>query len=119
MQKEIDRRVQEEEEERGLEEEEAKGRAVRDFEMLQMGLEVKGGGGGKGGKAGGIQQQQQDGRSIVEVKGGVKRKFELDEGELARLDKEERQKARTIIKDEKVTPPNHHPQHRYVMDLVF
>ena len=41
MQTELDRRLKEEEEERAQEDEEAKQRAIRDFELLQMGLELR------------------------------------------------------------------------------
>ena len=68
--------------------EEERERAVKDFEEVMMGMEGKKAGGGQGGEGGG-------GR-------GVKRKFELDEEEMLRNAREERQRARKAIDDEKV-----------------
>jgi len=88
-------------EDRNREEDEAKERAVQDFEKVQMGLEAKVGAVGK--KIVG----REDGKIIVEEdvlenKKGEKRKFELDEDELLRIAQEERAKARKTIDNEKV-----------------
>lgn len=130
MQAELDRRIKEEEEERERGEEEAKERAVKDFELLQMGLEIRtrserelnpraifGMGppkvvGREGGKI--ILEEHEGDEGAAEAgaegegKKGKKRKFELDEEELMRLAREERQKAKIHINNEKVpsdSPP--------------
>jgi len=82
------------------EDEEARQKAVEDFEKVQMGLEAKI---GKDKIA-----RLENGNIIVEegvkedVKRGEKRKFELDEEELMRIAREDRGKARKAIEDEKV-----------------
>lgn len=125
MQAELDRRVKEEEEERARDEEEAKEKSVRNFELLQMGLEIRnrrekeanpraifGMGPPKvvGRKNGKIILEEVVERAENEKlpeegdegKRGTKRKFELDEEELMRLAREERQKAKIILDNEKV-----------------
>ncbi|KAH8153090.1 uncharacterized protein LAJ45_02677 [Morchella importuna] len=123
MQAELDRRIKEEEEERERGDEEAKERAVKDFELLQMGLEIRtrserelnpraifGMGppkvvGREGGKI--ILEEHEGDEEAAEAgaeeegKRGKKRKFELDEEELMRLAREERQKAKIHINNEK------------------
>jgi hypothetical protein len=89
-----------------VEEAEAKQRAVQDFERIQMGLEAKLGGKTSGQKIVG----REDGKILVEEevegsKRGEKRKFELDEDELLRIARDERNKARKAIDDEKVHLP--------------
>lgn len=84
------------------EENEAKERAVQEFEKIQMGLEAKVGGQGKEIVGRG------DGKIVVEEeivggKRGAKRKFELDEGELLRIAREDRTKARKEIDAEKAS----------------
>lgn len=89
------------EHDRDQEDQEAKDRAVQEFERVQMGLEAKLGSslsdkiiGREGGKI-----------VIEEVEGGKrgeKRKFELDEDELLRIARDDRTKARKTIDDEKV-----------------
>lgn len=131
MQAELDRRVKEEEEERARGEDEAKERSVRDFELLQMGLEIRNRSAGElnpraifgmgppkvVGKRNGkiILEEAVEGEDenesfevgLQEVVGGeegkrgTKRKFELDEEELMRLAREERQKAKNILDNEK------------------
>ncbi|KAI9734083.1 MAG: hypothetical protein M1818_007021 [Claussenomyces sp. TS43310] len=82
-------------------EEEAKQRAIQEFERIQMGLEAKIGGGrnivGRG-----------NGKVVVEEevqgsKKGEKRKFELDEDELIRIARDDRAKARRTIDNEKAS----------------
>lgn len=85
------------------EEEEARERAVRDFERVSMGLEAKVGGSSAGSKIVG----RNEGKIIVEEdvvggKRGEKRKFELDEDELLRIAQDERNNARKAIDTEKV-----------------
>lgn len=97
---------QDKNEDRMREEDEARERAVEEFEKVQMGLEGKTG--GKGGKIVG----RGGGKILVEQevnseggKRGEKRKFELDEDELLRIAQDERSKARRAIDDEKVWCP--------------
>ncbi|EPE28723.1 RING/U-box [Glarea lozoyensis ATCC 20868] len=80
-------------------EEEARERAVREFERVQMGLEVKVGNGGKivGREGGKVVVEEETGKR------GEKRKFELDEDELLRIAKDERNKARKAIDEEKAS----------------
>jgi nitric oxide synthase-interacting protein len=90
-------------EDRNREEDEAKERAVQEFERIQMGLEAKIGSSASGRKIVG----REAGKILVEedVTGGnkgEKRKFELDEEELLRIAREERTKARKAIEGEKV-----------------
>lgn len=82
---------------------EAKQRAVAEFERIQMGLEAKTGksGGSKiiGREAGKIVVEE----DVIGGKRGEKRKFELDEDELLRIAQDDRTKARKAIDDEKVS----------------
>lgn len=109
MQKELEQRIKEDEEDRAKDDEEAKQRAIREFELLQMGLEIR-----NSSKKGVAQQKvvgRENGKLILEeiIEGGdeagsskgKKRKFELDEEELMRIAREERQKAKTEISKEK------------------
>ena len=114
MQAELDRRLKGDEEERAQEGEEAKQRAIRDFELLQMGLELR----NSRNLHGLVTKQQkvvgyENGKLIVEEivrEGGdeesgstsKKRKFELDEEELMRIAREERQRKKIEISEEKV-----------------
>ncbi|TVY59325.1 E3 ubiquitin-protein ligase CSU1 [Lachnellula suecica] len=89
---------------RDREEEEAKQRAVQEFEKIQMGLEAKLGSASSGkkivGREGGKIVVEEE---LVEGKKGEKRKFELDEDELIRIARDERIKARKTIDDEKAS----------------
>ncbi|KAI9723334.1 MAG: hypothetical protein M1812_001217 [Candelaria pacifica] len=99
LEKEVERKRAEGVEDNVRGEEEARTRAVEEFERVQMGLEVKLGVGKKVvGREGGkvlIEEEQ-----IGDMK-GKKRKFELDEDELLRVAKEERGKARKALDHEK------------------
>jgi nitric oxide synthase-interacting protein len=82
-------------------EEEAKQRAVEEFERVQMGLEAKVG-------AGRNIVGRENGKVVIEEdlqggKRGEKRKFELDEDELLRIARDERTKARKAIDEEKAS----------------
>lgn len=86
--------------------EEAQARAVKEFEMVQLGFD---GGGGRGADVG------TDGGSAVgkeppDAKRGEKRKFALDEEEVSKNAERERAKARKAIEEEKVgfTPHTTH-----------
>ena len=114
MQAELDRRLKDDEEERAQEDEEAKQRAIRDFELLQMGLELR----NSRNLHGLVTEQQkvvgyENGKLIVEEivredgdeesgSTSKKRKFELDEEELMRIAREERQRKKIEISEEKV-----------------
>ncbi|KAI1384707.1 ENOS interacting protein [Hypoxylon trugodes] len=91
-------REKEELEERARREEEERERAVREFEMTQIGLD---------GKSGGAKAKAGEDREggATEANGAKKRKFEIDEEELARIAKEDRAKARKAIEDEKAAKP--------------
>lgn len=92
MEREWERRKREEEEESRREEERVRERVVREFERAQLGLE-----GGKGVR----------GDGEAEVKKGVKRKFEIDEEEMVRIAREERQKARRELDEERRAAKKH------------
>ncbi|KAF8466639.1 hypothetical protein BDZ91DRAFT_772070 [Kalaharituber pfeilii] len=109
LQKELELRIKEDEEQRAREEEEAKQRAIRDFELLQMGLELR-----NSNKQTGPNVEQkivgrENGKLIMEElvtegeagEKGKKRKFELDEEELLRIAREERQRKKIEITEEK------------------
>lgn len=103
LEKAREKEEKEAEEEKYRQDEEAKQRAVKEFELVQMGLDVKTSGNESGAKIVG----REHGKVVVEedVKGGKrgeKRKFELDEEELLRIAREERTKARKAIDEEKV-----------------
>lgn len=92
----------EEADEEGRADEEARNRAVEEFERVQMGLEVMVGRGRKvvgreNGKV--VVEEEEEGTGEVR---GKKRKFELDEDELLRIARAERGKARKALADEKV-----------------
>jgi nitric oxide synthase-interacting protein len=94
-------KVAETEEMTAKEDEEARQRAVEEFERVQMGLEAKVGGGRS-------IVGRENGKVVVEEdvqggKRGEKRKFELDEDELLRIARDERTKARKAIDDEKAS----------------
>ncbi len=112
LEKEAERKQAEAAEGDQRDEEEASSRAVRDFELVQMGLTAKLGdaGDGKGRKVVGrergkivIEEEQEDGEKAGE-KRGTKRKFELDEEELLRIATEERSRAKRAIAQQKVCP---------------
>ncbi|APA14959.1 hypothetical protein SS1G_13707 [Sclerotinia sclerotiorum 1980 UF-70] len=106
---------QERNEDHMREEDEARQRAVEEFERVQMGLEGKTG--GKGGKIVG----REGGKILVEEevngeggKRGEKRKFELDEDELLRIAQDERSKARKAIDEEKQDKPHNYSLHTLI-----
>jgi nitric oxide synthase-interacting protein len=100
LEREMEKGKDEEKEQEERDDEAARERAIRDFELVQMGLNVKNGAnnvivGREGGKV--LVEEQHEG-----AKKGVKRKFELDEEELLRIAKEERTKYKKELDDEKV-----------------
>lgn len=97
FEKELERKKREEEESEVLEDEQVKERAVRDFEEVQMGLSLA--------KPGAVENVvgRKDGKVVIEeVTRGEKRKFELDEDELMRIAREDREKAKKALTEEKV-----------------
>lgn len=99
LEKSRERELSEAEELAAKDDDEAKQRAVNEFERVQMGLEAKVGPGRN-------ITGRENGRVMVEEdvpgeKRGEKRKFELDEDELLRIAREERTKARKAIDEEK------------------
>lgn len=99
-------------EQRARQDEAAQARAVREFEMVQLGFDVGGGKGGRagGGGGGGGGDDREGGAAAekdaaAEAKRGEKRKFALDEEEVSRNAESERVKARKAIEDEKVSFP--------------
>jgi nitric oxide synthase-interacting protein len=98
FEKEQETKRKEEEENEVLADEEVKERAVRDFELVQMGLSLS-----KPGLVGNVVGRR-DGKVIVEKEetGKGKRKFELDEEELIRIAREDREKAKKALTEEKV-----------------
>ncbi|KAI0386237.1 ENOS interacting protein [Hypomontagnella monticulosa] len=101
------------EEEKARQEEEARERAVREFEMTQIGLDAKARSNNERDSARNAGPERiNDGRdgastpAVVEASNGMKkRKFEMDAEELARIAKEDRAKARKAIDDEKASKP--------------
>ncbi|KAK3313533.1 hypothetical protein B0H66DRAFT_355314 [Apodospora peruviana] len=90
-------------EEQARKDQEAQERAIQEFELTQAGLSIKRAASASDGKTAGSPTenpaQQHDGRK------GQKRKFLLDDDELARIAVEERSKARKAIDDEKASKP--------------
>lgn len=117
----MERRREDELEAEGREEEEVRERAVREFELVQLGIESKVGGTGNKkiiGREGGKIQIEEEGDHNDPKKKGTKRKFELDEVELLRIAKDDRTKYRKELDDEKVRLlllplllPIHYKQH--------
>lgn len=97
FEKESERQKREEEEGELLEDEEVKERAVKDFELVQMGLSVS-----KPGSVGNVIGRENGKVIVEETKEGKKRKFELDEDELIRIAREDREKAKKTLTEEKV-----------------
>lgn len=87
--------------------EEAQARAVREFEMVQLGFDV-------GVRGTGVRVED-DGPAVgkdstTDAKRGEKRKFSLDEDKVSRNAESERAKARKAIEDEKVRVSIAHAQ---------
>ena len=104
LEKAAERRKEEEEEQTGREDEEARVKAVMDFEMVQQGLEVRIGRGGKvvsreGGKIV-VEKAEEEPEAEGDAR-GKKRKFEIDEEELKRIATEERSRAKLALSEEK------------------
>lgn len=111
LEKEAEKRRAEEAEEEDRREAEARERAVREFEMVQMGLEAKLGGAGAGKVVG-----REAGKVVVEREvleegkpKGTKRKFEIDEEELVRIAREERERTKRRLSEERRLEAKHLP----------
>jgi len=98
FERELERQKREDEESEVLQDEEVKERAVREFELVQMGLSVS-----KPGSVGNIVGRENGKVIVEETRKGEKRKFELDEDELIRIAREDRERAKKALSEEKVT----------------
>lgn len=96
FEKELERRKRDEVEAEVLEDEAVQERAIRDFELVQMGLSVKKSG------AGGETIERREGTVVSEGERGEKRKFELDEDELLQIARADREKVKKALTEEKV-----------------
>lgn len=92
FERELEKRKRDEEEMEVTNEEEVKERAVKDFEDVQMGKRT----------GGTVEMGVVGAGKAVEEKRGEKRKFELDEEDLLRIAKEDREKAKKALMEEKV-----------------
>ena len=99
LEKDHEKRRREEADDLLFEDEEARDRAVEEFERVQMGLNAKL---GKGRNIVGRANGKISVEEIVEGAKGTKRKFEFDEEELLNVAKEERERAKKAVRDDKV-----------------
>lgn len=100
LEKELEMKKRDEEEGELLADEEVKERAVRDFELAQMGLSVS-----RPRNVDSVSERK-DGKIIInEAKKGEKRKFELDEEELIQIARTDRENAKRALSEEKVNFP--------------
>jgi nitric oxide synthase-interacting protein len=110
LEKVLERRKIEEDDQDIRDDEQAQRRAVKEFEDVQAGLEVKIGAGSKvvdrqNGKI--VVEQEQDEKAGEET--GTKRKFEIDEEELKRIASDDRTKAKRTLDDERKAAKGHLP----------
>jgi nitric oxide synthase-interacting protein len=98
FEREMEKRKREEEGAEVAEEEQVRQRAIADFEAVQIGSAVA-----RTGSVGRVVGRS-DGKVVVEEeeRRGEKRKFELDEEELMRIAREDRDKAKKALTEEKV-----------------
>jgi len=101
----------EDEDQRVREEEEARLRAVDDFEAVQMGLSVKAGASASvvGGTNGSIVDEQEKQEKHDDGRRGTKRKFAIDEEELKRIAAQERSNAKRHLDEERKAAKGHLP----------
>lgn len=97
FERELERQKREDEESKVMQDEEVKERAVMEFELVQMGLSVS-----KPGSVGNIIGRENGKVIVEETRKGEKRKFELDEDELIRIAREDRERAKKALSEEKV-----------------
>ncbi|KAF2821469.1 zinc finger-containing protein [Ophiobolus disseminans] len=110
LEKAHERQKIEEDDERIRDDEQARLRAVEDFEAVQAGLEAKVGAGSRvvGRQNGKIVVEQEQDSKAGETK-GTKRKFEIDEEELKRIASEDRTKAKRTLDNERKAAKGHLP----------
>ena len=109
LEKEEARRQAESVEDEARMDEEARARAIEDFEKVQAGVAIKLGGGTSSSSGGRKVIGRRDGKILVEDEAqpengaarGTKRKFELDEDELLRIARDERSRAKQALQEEK------------------
>jgi hypothetical protein len=89
LEKELERSLEEENEKKEFDQAEEQERAVREFELVQMGLEKK---------------RKREGEDAVTESRTTKKKFELNAEEMLKVAKEDRLKMRTELEAEKVGP---------------
>ncbi|KAH5359033.1 hypothetical protein HBI49_141620 [Parastagonospora nodorum] len=102
LEKVIERQKIEEDDERIRDDEQARLRAIEEFEAVQAGLEAKVGTGSRvvGRQNGKIVVEQDNDPKAGDAK-GTKRKFEIDKEELKRIANEDRTKAKRTLEDER------------------
>ena len=110
FEKELERKKRDEEESGFLEDEEVKERTVREFELVQMGLSVA-----KPGSLGNVVGREGGKIIVEEVQRGEKRKFELDEEDLMRIAREDREKAKKALTEEKVYLLNYNADYSWLL----
>ncbi|KNG46410.1 zinc finger containing protein [Stemphylium lycopersici] len=105
-----ERQKLEDEDQKLREEEEARLRAVEEFEAVQQGLSVKAGASARmiGREGGKIMVEEEQYVKAGESK-GTKRKFEIDEEELKRIASEEQRKAKRSLDEERKAAKGHLP----------
>ncbi|KAL5114910.1 hypothetical protein ACEQ8H_007228 [Pleosporales sp. CAS-2024a] len=103
LEKTLERQKVEEQDQRLREDEQARLKAIEEFEAVQAGLEAKVGAGTKvvGRQSGKIVVEQEDDTFQSGKDRGAKRKFEIDEAELKRIANEDRCKAKRTLQDER------------------
>jgi nitric oxide synthase-interacting protein len=100
LEKEMERRGVEDAEREAREEEEARRRVLREFEMGLEGVDLRRSNGGA---------EREENEKSTQDRKGVKRKFEIDEEELARIAKGERRRALKDLEFEKKAAEKHLP----------
>lgn len=105
-----ERQIVEEDDQRLRDDEMARLKAVQEFEAVQAGLESKVGAGSRViGRQNGKITIEQDQTPHPGSAKGTKRKFEIDEAELARIASEDRSKAARTLEDERKAAKGHLP----------
>ncbi|CAE7187591.1 hypothetical protein CFE70_006649 [Pyrenophora teres f. teres 0-1] len=105
-----ERQKLDDEDQKSREEDEARLRAVEEFEAVQMGLSVKAGASARvvGRQGDKIMVEEKQDAKAGEGR-GTKRKFEIDEEELKRIATEERTKAKRTLDEERKAAKGHLP----------
>ncbi|KAF1917490.1 zinc finger-containing protein [Ampelomyces quisqualis] len=109
LEKAHERQVIEDDDQRLRDDEQARLKAIEEFEAVQAGLESKVGAGSRVvGRQNGKIVVEQEHAQAGETK-GTKRKFEIDEEELKRIASEDRTKAKRTLEDERKAAKGHLP----------